>query len=461
LLLADDAPLETARGLRGLWRLIVRVAFLQKDPLPDPFVAVVAAAAVFRGHQARVFLPGAERNLEETVRRFAPGALVFHVAAGFEEWAETTGAKLSRALGGPPVCFIGDFPADHPELALRDGVDFVLTGDPDETIPELLWRISLEKTLAGTMGTACAGPDGELLLGPAREPITDLDETAAGDFEVYRRYGFVQGQSTAPILVGRGTIENVHAGFQIGHAELTRRFRPARRHSVQGAISRVQMMKQRRPYKRFGFRDDSFATDSDWLAAFLDRYRVEVELPFGCMARPDQLPPKVIDELAAAGCDCVRLGIESGDEALRQKVAGTFIPDSQIEAVVAQLRERNIRVHTTSFLGLPGESVESATRTVDLIARLRPDHAFCFTVWEAEAVYSTPEQQRLAWLVPYVARAPFLRNAIMSAMAKPADGIYKRLFQLQHDLGFVHSGELRPWDMARMVAGMSRDRAQI
>lgn len=439
----------------------MRVAFLQKDPLPDPFVAVVAAAAVFRGHQARVFLPGAERDLEGAVRRFAPGALVFHVAAGFEDWAEGTGAKLSRALGGPPVCFIGDFPSNHPELALRDGVDFVLTGDPDETIPELLWRISLEKTLVGAMGTACAGPDGKLMMAPAREPIADLDETAAGDFEVYRRYDFVQSQSTAPILVGRGTIENVHAGFRIGVAELARRFRPARRHSVQGAISRVQMMKNRRPYKRFGFRDDSFATDPDWLAAFLDRYRVEVELPFGCMARPDQLPPKIIDELAAAGCDCVRLGIESGDETLREQAAGTAVPDAQIEAVVARLRERGIRVHTTSFLGLPGETAESAARTVELVARLRPDHAFCFTVWEAQTVHSTPEMQRLAWLVPYVARAPFLRKPIVSAMAKPADAIYRRLFRLQHDVGFVRSGELRPWEMARMVACMSRDRAQV
>lgn len=435
----------------------MRVAFIQKDPLPDPYVAVIAAAAVFRGHQARVFLPAAERNLAESVRRFAPGALVFHVAGGFEDWAQSTGAALSQSLGGPPVCFIGDFPASHPELALRDGVDFVLTGDPDETIPELLWRISLEKTLQGTMGTTWSEA-GRLETAPPREAITDLDETAAADLEIYRRYGFVQGQSTAPVMVGRGTLENLHAGFRIGVSELARRFAPARRYSAQGAISRVQMLKQRRLYRRFGFRDDSFATDPEWLLAFLERYRVEVERPFGCMARPDHLSPAIIDALAESGCDCVRLGIESGDPELRAQIAGTAVPDEQITAVVARLRERGIRVHTVSFLGVPGETEESAAKTVALIGALRPDHAFCHTVWDDPEAATTPELTRLAWLVPYVARAPFLGRSVLSAMSKPADGLYRRLFQIQHDVGFVTSKELPALDMARMVAGMSRAR---
>jgi hypothetical protein len=439
----------------------VRVAFLQKDPLPDPYVGVIAASAVFRGHQARAFLPGAERDLIGAVREFAPGALVFHVAGGFEAWAAETGRKLSRALGGPPVCFIGDFPSDHPELALRAGIDYVLCGDPDETIPELLWRIGLEKTLEGTMGTAHAGPDGALRMAPPRGPIGDLDETAAADLEIYRRYPFVLRQTTAPILVGRGTVENLHAGVRPGLAELRRRFRPARRHSVQGALSRVQMMKQRRPgYRRFGFRDDTFVTDPDWLAEFLDRYRVEVELPFGCMARPDHLTADTVARLADAGCDCVRLGIESGDPALRASVAGAPIPDEQVVEAATRLRERGIRVHTTSFLGLPGETEDSARRTVELVAKLRPDHAFCMTVWDDPEATTTPFLTRLAWLVPYVARAPLLAGAILSASRRPADPLFERLFQIQHDVGFVRSGELGPLSIAHIAASMSRTRAR-
>ena len=436
----------------------MRVAFIQKDPLPDPYVAGIAAQSVYRGHQARVFLPAAERDLEGAVRRFAPGALVFHVAGGFDDWADRVGQRLKAALGGPPVCAIGRFAADHPELARRAGIDYVLTGDPDETIPELLWRISREKTLEGTMGTVCE-QDGELIAAPAREDIADLDETPAPDFEIYRHYGFVGGQRTGPICVGRGTMENLHAGYRIGLAEVQQRFRPARRLSVHGAIARTHMMRNRRPYTRFGFRDDTLTLDPDWLAAFLDRYRREVEVPFGCMARPDQLAPKVIDGLAAAGCDCVRLGIESGDPDLRRAATGTAIPDGQIEGVVARLRERGIRVHAVSWLGLPGETAETAQRTVDLIARLRPDHAFCFTLWDDPGAATTPALQRLAWLVPYVARAPWLAGAVARAMDRPGDALYRRLFLLQHDLGFIASGELPALDIARIGLRMSRARA--
>lgn len=437
----------------------MRVAFIQKDPLPDPYVAVVAAQAVYRGHEARVFLPGAEHDLEASLRRFAPAVLVFHVAGGFEDWADRVGQRLHAALGGPPVCTIGSFGGDHPELALRDGIDYVLTGDPDETIPELLWRIGIEKTLPGTMGTVCQGPDGALLHGPPREPVADLDETPAPDLEIYRRYGFVGGQRTAPLCVGRGTVENLHAGFQIGLAEVARRFRPARRLSVDQAIARANMMRNRRRYRRFGFRDDSLTLDPDWLALFLDRYQREVELPFGIMARPDQLAPKLIDGLAKAGCDCVRLGIESGDEQLRRAATGTAIPDAQIEAVVARLRERGIRVHTVSWLGLPGETRETALRTVDLVSRLEPDHAFCFTVSDDPGAATTPSLQRLAWLVPLLARSPRLAAVVTRAMDRPGDALYQRLFLLQHDLGFIRSGELPALDIAKIAARMSRARA--
>ncbi len=437
----------------------MRVAFIQKDPLPDPFVAVVAAQAVYRGHQARVFLPGAERDLEGSVRRFAPGALVFHVAGGFEDWADRVGLRLRTALGGPPVCVIGSYGTDHPELALRDGIDYVLPGDPDETIPELLWRISMEKTLEGTMGTVCRGPDGALLWGPPREQIADLDETPAADFEIYQRYGFVAGQRTAPMCVGRGTIENLHAGVRISLAEVGRRFRPARRMSVGQAISRANMLRNRRRYRRFGFRDDSLTLDPDWLALFLDRYRREVELPFGIMARPDQLAPKIIDGLAAAGCDCVRLGIESGDPQLRRAAMGTTVSDPEIEAVVERLRSHGIRVHTVGWLGLPGETRETAMRTVELVARLRPDHAFCFTVADEPGSASTPELRRLAWLVPHAGRAPALAGLVARALDGPGDALYQRLFLLQHDLGFIRSGELPPWDILRIGTRMSRARA--
>ncbi len=437
----------------------MRVAFIQKDPLPDPYTALVAAQVVYRGHQARVFLPAAEHDLEGSLRRFAPGALVFHVAGGFDEWAVRVGQRLKRALGRPPVCTIGRFGSDHPELALRDGIDFVLTGDPDETLAELLWRITMEKTLPGTMGTVCQGPDGELLYGPPRAEIQDLDETPAADLEIYQRYGFVAGQRTGPMCVGRGTVENLHAGFRIGLAEVAQRFRPARRLSVEQAIARIHRMRNRRRYRRFGFRDDSLTLDPDWLALFLDQYRHGVGMPFGIMARPDQLAPKLIDGLADAGCDCVRLGIESGDEALRRQAAGTALPDALIEDVVARLRSKGIRVHTVSWLGLPGETRETALRTVELVARLRPDHAFCFTVHDDPEASTTPALQRLAWLVPYVSQAPRLAPLVTRAMDQPGDALYQRLFLLQHDLGFIRSGELPAFDIARIAARMSRKRA--
>ena len=149
----------------------------------------------------------------------------------------------------------------------------------------------------------------------------------------------------------------------------------------------------------------------------------------------------------------------TGDEALRRQAAGTALPDALIEDVVARLRSKGIRVHTVSWLGLPGETRETALRTVELVARLRPDHAFCFTVHDDPEAATTPALQRLAWLVPYVSQAPRLAPLVTRAMDQPGDALYQRLFLLQHDLGFIRSGELPAFDIARIAARMSRKRA--
>ena len=401
----------------------------------------------------------------------APGAGTTHAGAayvawgGFEDGALERGRHLRQVMPGIPILWLGAFPCDHPELACRDGVDLVIQGDPGDVVPDLLSRIDRSAGLQGTPGTAsCVDGSATTAPGgqPRGEPGDDLDAQPSADLGIYERYGFVSAQRTAALAVGRGSFENLHAGFRIGVAELRRRFQPARRHSVAEGLARVHVARSRRPStRRLGFRDDSFALDEGWLTTFVERLAREVELPFGCIARPDHLPPRVIDALAAAGCDTVRLGIESGDPGLRRQLAGTAIADEQIEAVVERLRGHGITVHTVSFLGVPGETIETALRTVDLLARLRPDHASCFPTWagDSEAALS-PQVERLALLAPLVARSPRLAARVRRAVEAPRDGLYRRLFQLQHDVGFLRSGELPAGDIARIVFGMRAGRAR-
>jgi len=440
----------------------MRVAFIQKDPMPRPDLMVLGASITFLGHQASVFIPAAERDLERALRRFAPAIVVYAPPTGFHEWAFGIARRIRQITGGSPNVFVGSHATDYPEIAREDGVDLVMVGAPETTLRELLLKIYKERELPGTTGTVAAGDDGELVVGPEREALDAIDELPIADLEIYRRYRFVRRQSALPFCTGRGVMENTHAGFAIGPKELARRFRPARRHSVGEAIHRLQLHTHRRAhYRRVAFRDDSLLMDggvSDWLESFLDRYRREVGLPFSVVARADQLPGDVVDLLASSGCDLVRLGVECGDEALRERLVGEPLPDARLLAAAEACKASGIRVQTISFLGVPGETRETAVRTLDLNLEIDPQHAFAIVCHASE--HLGPEATRLQSLLPLVVDAPFLRSAAVSAIDRPRDGLYRSVFQLHHDASFIGSGELAPVDVLRIAAGMSRRRRE-
>ncbi len=431
----------------------MRIAFIQKDPMPDLRAMSLAAAAIFRGHRARVFIPAAERKLVKAVREYAPACLVFNVWTGFEDWALEQARALRAVTGHTPVFFVGQHADDFPEVVEDPAVDLVLQGDAEETIPDLLFLIERDRPLQDVPGTV-AWEDGALTAYPPREPL-DLDVWPQLDLEIYRRYRFVRAMRTLSIALGRGTQENLHAGFRMTQAELGRRFAGAERRTVESAIQALHLAVSRRKfYRRVAFRDDTFTLDPDWLVALMARYREEIRRPFSCVSRVDLLDDRVMDALADGGCDMVKLGIESGDPGLREQVVGKAVSDDDVRAAVDGLKQRGIGVQTVAFLGLPAETPETAAATLAMSVALRPAHAHALLMADEPGAALFPECEALWRLLPVAARFPFLESAVRGAADKPRDALYERLFQWNHDLGFLASGEMGPMDIARMALGM-------
>ena len=446
----------------------MRVAFIQKDPLPDPSLMGLAAATVFRGHQVSVFIPAAEKRLNRALRRFAPDALLFAPATGFHDWAEAQARQLKRVTGGAPNLFTGTHVTDYPEIAHHDGVDLLLIGDPETTLSEVLEKLERghgkARDLPGTGGTVAAGPDGTLIHGAARHSVDDLDELPLADIEIYRRYPFIRRQTTLSFASGRGVAENTHAGFRIGLKELTRRFAPCRRHSADEAMRRLHLHIHRRPiYRRVAFRDDSLLMDdgTPWLSSFLALYRDEIALPFSCLARPDQLSEDTIRLLAESGCERIQLGVETGDPELRHKICGVDMGNEDILRVNQNLRQAGINVQTVTFLGLPGETTESALRSLDLNIELAPDHAFAIGVAGPQGGPVPAPWANLQLLMPLVVRFPFLRAHVEQRMSGGSSQLLESLFQVHHDASFVTSGELHPIDILKIARRMKRSRNRV
>ncbi len=431
----------------------MRVAFIKKDPLPDPVVVSLAGVLTHGGHAGEVFVPGAEVGLAKAIGDFAPDVVLFTPHSGFEPWCIEQARALKRICDAL-VVFALPHPAEHQDPVQEDCVDLQILGDPEWTLADLLTRLAAGGEPEETTGTVASGS-----AAPARDPIADLDELPSGDYDVYRRYPWVRKLGTLRFAIGRGVVDNLHADSTLPSEELALLHQPARRHQPDEAVRRLQeQITCRRQTSRIAFVDDSITSSGDsgeWLTEFLDLYVLHVARPFSCSARADQLTPAVVHQLARAGCDLIRLGIICGDEGLRERSIGLPLPDSTIRAVAGRLRSAGIAIHTVSFIGLPGETFESAVKTLDLNLELRPAHAFAIPVLGGD---QSPKTGRLQKLLPIAVDFPWSRRLVLRAIRRPRGAGFGTVFQLHHDLSTLFTGDLGRREVAGVALKMRNGR---
>lgn len=127
--------------------------------------------------------------------------------------------------------------------------------------------------------------------------------------------------------------------------------------------------------KEILFQDPTF-TISTRRVVDLCRRMVEAGLDFtwSCNADLHALDEEKMAWMKKAGCHTVSVGIESGDDEMLNKYS-KMITVEEVRAKVRRLNEHKIKVLGYFILGLPGETRESAERTIRLARGLKLDIA--------------------------------------------------------------------------------------
>jgi len=148
--------------------------------------------------------------------------------------------------------------------------------------------------------------------------------------------------------------------------------------SPQNAVALAERAAKRYEARSIRFEDDLLLVDEHWRSEFFDLYRRRTGLPFECNSRADTITPELVVLLKESGCISVDIGIESGDQRLRNEVLGKNISDAQIEQAFAVLGEAGIHTYAYNIVGLPTETCEMARRTYLLNRRVRPSAGTVF-----------------------------------------------------------------------------------
>ncbi|MEL6349815.1 MAG: radical SAM protein [Myxococcota bacterium] len=264
---------------------------------------------------------------------------------------------------GITVVVSGPDASDHPAVYQQAGADAVFRGEVAEALVE--WTLPENRPISGVVGLGGAG-DGR------RAVIRDLDAMPDPDWSLCDLNAYAQrwrrrhGQWELNIWTARG------CPYRCNWCAKPVWGRSYHVRSAERVAAEILALCDQGGPDRLWFTDDIFALRSDWLKAYRRAMGART-LPFRCLSRADLLcDDEYVGDLAAAGCDEVWIGAESGSDKVLRAMDKDCSVD-QIRTARRLARKHGIRIGFFLQLGYPGEALEDVRATVRLVDELRPD----------------------------------------------------------------------------------------
>jgi anaerobic magnesium-protoporphyrin IX monomethyl ester cyclase len=283
---------------------------------------------------------------------------------------------------GCTTIICGSDATDHAEQYLARGADFVLIGEGEETLVELLDRLTGRTETPFEQIPGLAWPDEHNQSGspkfhrnPRRPDIKDLDSLPfpAWDLIDVPRYRQIwmkrHGYYSMNMVTTRGCPYHCNwCAKPIWGQRYNSR-------SPKNVTEELEWLKERYQPDHIWFVDDIMGLKPGWWQRFADAAEQrDVVVPFKCLSRADLIVrhDSDVQALSRAGCEIVWMGAESGSqEILNAMEKGTQV--EQIAEAARRLKAAGIKVAFFLQFGYPGETLEDIEKTLQLVRDCMPD----------------------------------------------------------------------------------------
>lgn len=259
--------------------------------------------------------------------------------------------------------------------ALEAGFDYAILGEAERTVVEFTENLDRGRPHE-TRGIAFLSETGEIQKTAPQDLIEDLDTLPFPARDLYDYDAFrAAGGWEFGILSSRG------CPFRCTFCQPTLNMifgRMRKRGPEDVALEMAELAERYNPPILY-FKDDTLSANGlDWFARFQEVLSANgVTQRWKCNTRVDKVSPKILDAMAAAGCEEVVFGVESGS----QRILDFYQKDIAVEDTIkafALCKERGIRAGANVILGAPMETAEELDQTYKLLEKIEPDHFWVF-----------------------------------------------------------------------------------
>lgn len=341
-------------------------------------LATISAPLLEKGYNVRIIdLNTAKGSIKDMVLSELKKILPQYVGITFttplydemvkiSQWVKEFDRSIKIIGGGPHVSSLPE------DTLLNSPLDIVVIGEGDFTLLEILESEDISRI----EGVYYKNERGEIVKNIAREYIKDLDTLP---YPAWKLFG-IEKYRTTDLLAQKNPVGwlETSRGCIYGCVYCSKNVhgRTFRAKSPQCVVSEIEFMLES-GFQEIHIADDCFNTDME-RAKEICRLIIKKGLNFPWATvtgiRVDKVDKELLSLMHKAGCYRLYYGIESGDpEVLKNIKKGITL--EQIEFSVKTAKEVGLEVVGFFMIGLPGETIESIQKTINLACRLDLDMA--------------------------------------------------------------------------------------
>lgn len=295
--------------------------------------------------------------------------------------AAFTMIDAARAQGCTVIVAGADM-TDHASKYLERGAHYVLLGEGEETLAELISYLETSRTVGSPLNpddllqiqSLAYLSDQTLIRTPLRPVLRKLDELPFPAWDLVDRDRYRQiwlqhhGSFSMNMVTTRGC--PFHCNWcakpiwgQIYNSR-----------SPENVVAEMRWLKEHFQPDHIWFMDDIMGIRDRWIEQFADLLdEHDAHIPFKSLNRADLLlRGNTIPALARAGADTIWIGAESGS----QKILDAMDKGTQVEQIyeaTRRMKAHGIRVAFFLQFGYPGETRADIELTLNMVRDLLPD----------------------------------------------------------------------------------------
>jgi radical SAM superfamily enzyme YgiQ (UPF0313 family) len=288
---------------------------------------------------------------------------------GITVWTTTIASAISTAqyckkispqtviiAGGPHITLL---PNDFKNI---NCFDIGVIGEGEQTILEIVD----EKSLSSIDGIIYR-ENGGFRQNNTRKFIKNLDDFGMPDRSVLIDGVQYDSEDLGLVMTSRG------CPFKCSYCATKIWKNRVRYRRIDRVIEEINTVKKKYGTIYFTLKDDSFTIDRNRVLEFCRKLKKEkIDIYWECNANLSTLDREMLIEMRSAGCLAVKIGIESGSDRIH-KIINKKLNNKMILSKLKIFEGIDIHLTCYFMMGIPGETKEDITKTLNFAKKTRPD----------------------------------------------------------------------------------------